>query len=222
MRLTFNLLWEYVGLDILMNDTIDKQVDVWHEMFLPSILQRTLREAKLPDGRPLVRKERLLVASTRPDLRPLPPHWTIWFLLAGSAVGGLLIVLARAVPRLHGVLVALFGFFFGLIGWIFWLLWMFTDHTVAAHNENIMQCAPWAIVLAGCGLKLAMGRPSAWAVPVARSVAAFALLGIICKVLPFFDQDNWRILAFLTPLWCGLAYSLQRRLPVSASERTLR
>jgi hypothetical protein len=213
LRLTCDLLWEYTGLDILMNDTIDKPTDVWAEMFLPEILQRTLRQTKLPSGAPLVKAERMLVTSSRPPERTVPPSWTIWFLLAGTAVGGIMIGLARLAPRLQGALVALFGGVFGLIGSIFWLLWMFTDHTVAAHNENILQCAPWALVLTGCGIKLALGRPSRWALPVARSGAAFALLGLACKVLPFFDQDNWRIIAFLTPLWCGLAYSLQRRRP---------
>lgn len=217
LRLTFGLLWEYIGLDILMNDTIDKQTDVWHEMFLPSILERTLRQAKLPNGAPLVKKERVLVTSTRPPLRPQPPAWTVWFLLAGCIFGGVLMLLARAAPRLHGLAVALCGLVFGLIGSIFWLLWMFTDHMVAAHNENIMQCAPWALLLVGCGVKLALGRRSTWALPVARSVAAFALLGLLCKALPFFDQDNWRIMAFLIPTWVALAFSLQRRSPLRAT-----
>ena len=216
LRLTYDLLWEYVGLDILMNDTIDKQTDVWHEMFLPSILQRTLRQTKLPNGAPLVKQERELVTSTRPPMRAQPPAWTLWFVLGGIAVGGVLIGLARVAPRLHGVLVALFGGVFGLIGSIFWLLWMFTDHMVAAHNENIFSCPPWAILLAGCGVKLALGRPSAWAVPVAQSVAGFAVLGLLCKALPFFDQDNWRIMAFFLPLWLGLAYSLRHRSPLPA------
>jgi hypothetical protein len=222
----------YFALHVAMGDVIDKKIDVWQEMFLPSKLQETLRKARVtlpcaegaPEStcgdQPLVKAERHLLTAQREPLRTAPPSWTLRCLLAGLLAGSVFAFLgdrARAAtskaPRIAlGVLLSGSGLLFGLLGCIFVMFWVATDHEVAWHNENILQCAPWLIVVAGSGIGVARGKTTsierAKKLVTAAAVAAFA--GLLLKVLPMFDQDNAQIMAFTIPLWAGAALGLHR------------
>ncbi len=210
LRLTADIWWEYAGLDILLSNPIDKPIDKWQEMFLPGELQEGLRHVRLANGTPLVKSERLLVASTKPPQLEKPPQRTFWFFLVGALSALLLLLAARHAPRLHGLLVALLAGITGLLGTIFTLIWFFTNHDFSWHNENILQCAPWALGLVISGFYLALGKPAPRALLLARAGLAASALGVVLKVLPWFDQGNWRDIALFLPLWIGLERSLSR------------
>jgi hypothetical protein len=85
-------------------------------------------------------------------------------------------------------------------------LWTLTDHKVAYANANILQFAPWAVVLFGYGIGVALGRSRAtWrAQALVLSIAGCSLAGIVCKVLPGANQDNWPFILFGLPTWLGM------------------
>ena len=99
LRLTSDLLWEYVGLHFGLGQPTDRPMNAWNEAFLPEKLRDLLRTVRVErDGvtRPLVKSEQVIFAATRPTPPAQAPHWEHWFALVGVGAGGLL---ARAGDR---------------------------------------------------------------------------------------------------------------------------
>jgi hypothetical protein len=217
----------YVVLHLVMGGEIDKPADQWAEMFLPEKLQEGLARARVrsADGSevPLVKEERVLFEPKRPPPLTAPPRWAPWFLLVGSVVGGAMALLGWLAARRRGTLagvgarvglgalLSLLGFVIGFLGWFYVLTWAMTPHIMGAKNENIFHCAPWVIALLVVGVGVALGR-TRWirlALLLVASAAAFCALGLVLKVLPWFYQDNWQIIAFLFPFWAGTTFGLR-------------
>ncbi|MGA2447258.1 MAG: DUF4105 domain-containing protein [Polyangiaceae bacterium] len=216
LRLTADRLFLSMGLDLVMGDVIDRPITEWDEMFLPSRLQEGLREVtrETPDGPvPLVAREASFLRADRPALRSTPPNRTAPMLAVGLALGCGLTLLGRlgsshrAARVAFGLLVALMGVVLGLLGWVFLTFWIATDHVVAHHNENLLQCAPWALALVVAGPALAMNI--GWGVRLVARLTAWtavvAALALIAKALPWFDQHNGEFIALLLPTWIGAA-----------------
>jgi hypothetical protein len=90
---------------------------------------------------------------------------------------------------------------------LFLFLWTGTNHEVAYHNENLLQCVPFALILGWQGTALAWGREGS-AKRAHRTVLvalAFSAAGLALKALPWFAQHNGHLIAFFLPLWVGLA-----------------
>jgi hypothetical protein len=215
LRSVADFLPEYVGLYLGLSRATDRPVDQWAETFLPERLAYLLRKVRLSDGageRNLVKSEKVVYQSTRPAKPVQPPNWAIYFLAAGVGIGAVLALLGRfgrhraGARILLGVATSALGGLFGLLGLILVGFWFFTNHKVAYANANIMQLAPWAIVLSGYGIGVMLGWPRAtrraglWAL----SAAVLAALGILCKALPGLNQDNWPFILFCLPTWFGL------------------
>ena len=221
LRLTASLPAEEVILNLVMGDFIDKPITVWEEAFVPMELQKTLHNVTVPgpDGkeRPLVRREFVLVPTNNPDPAAAPPVWWPYSLIAGVVIGGILAFLGRAAGKhrpariVFGVSLSFFGLLWGFFGIFFLAVWAFTDHLVGYHNENTFLCAPWAIVLVGSGIRVAMSRVSSirFADQLVRGAAVFSVVGLALKVLPWFDQKNWFFLVFFVPFWLGAAYGMR-------------
>ncbi|MBI4700009.1 MAG: DUF4105 domain-containing protein [Deltaproteobacteria bacterium] len=221
LRLTADLLPEYVLLHFATAGLIDRPITEWDEGFIPENLQESVRRLTVPgpDGkpRPLVALERTLVTDDRAPPFAAKPHWAGRFMLAGGALGGALLLAGRArrgrraARVLVGLVVALLGLVFGFLGTCFVLLWTLTDHEVGYANENILQCAPWALALAVYGIGVALDRPAALrkAYWLTLGAAAAAALGLVLKVLPWFYQDNWQVIGLMLPLWAGGALALR-------------
>ena len=198
LRLTADLPYLEVLLNLAMGDFIDKPITLWEEAFIPMELQKTLRRVMIPgpDGveRPLVRREYIMLPTDRPEPALSPPVWWPYPLIVGLLCGAMLALLGRAAGKsraariVFGSTLAFSGLLFGFFGSFFVFVWAATDHLVGYHNENIMMCAPWAIVLTGTGIRVAMNRVRAiaFAYKLVTAAAGFAVLGAILKVLPFF------------------------------------
>jgi hypothetical protein len=224
LRMTSDLLWEYVGLHFGLGSPTDRPMNRWQESFLPEKLRdllRTIRVERDGASRPLVKSERVIFAARRPSEPTQPPRWVPWFALVGLAAGGGLALIGlaarrQAVARVAlGLLASLFGLVLGLLGLILLALWLFTNHKAAHANANIFLCAPWAVALAPLGVGVALGwqrarRIAAW---IAAAAAALALVGVVVKVLPGLTQDNRAFLVMLVPLWLGLAWGLRQVAP---------
>ena len=220
LRSVADFLPEYVGLYLGLSRATDQPIDRWAETFLPEQLADLLRTVRLSDGsgeRPLVKSEKVIYQSTRPAKPAQPPHWAIYFLGIGLMVGGALALLGRSGRRHPGARVVLgaatsvLGGLWGLLGLILVCFWAFTNHKVAYANANILQFAPWAIVLVAYGIGVMLGRPGTTrrAGSVALSAMAFSALGIVCKLLPGLNQDNWPFILFSLPVWLGLWVALR-------------
>ena len=107
---------------------------------------------------------------------------------------------------LFGCTASVLGLALGLIGLILVCLWAFTNHKAAHANANIMQLAPWALLLVGYGIGVALRRENSIrkARGVALSAFAFSAAGIAGKVLPGLNQDNWPFILLFFPVWLGL------------------
>jgi hypothetical protein len=231
LRLTADFVGEYAFLDLMMGDLIDKPATRWEETFIPMELRDELRETTIagPNGpEPLVvREEVFLTADRVPELAD-PPPWMPYYLVVGLLSGGLLAALGRiawkqkAARVVLGVLLALLGFFFGFLGTFMLVAWAFTDHEVGYRNENVLLCAPWLLALLVYGIGVALGRARSVdrGFKLVAAAAAATGLALVLKVLPWFDQDNWRSLALFLPLWAGAAaalYFMRRDLPAWAT-----
>lgn len=217
-RLTADLLYEYLALNLVMGDLIDKPRTVWDESFIPMEFQKVLRGVTVigEDGkeRPIVKEERTLVEALKPPPLENPPvRWPYMFLVGGLIGGGLAALGRAGVQRgilraLFGTSLSFFGLVWGIFGAFFLAAWAFTDHEVGYRNENILLCVPWAFGLVGTGINVARGN----AVSARRTeklvLAALvsALVAVVVKILPWFDQDNALFLAFFVPFWGGAYY----------------
>jgi hypothetical protein len=221
LRSVADYLPEYLGLYLGLARATDVPIDRWTESFLPDRLADLLRTVRLTDSageRPLVRSEQVLYQSTRPPKPVRPPQWAGYFLAVGFAVGTFLLFLGRAARRVaaarvaFGVLTSVLGLTAGLLGLILVFFWAFTNHKVAYANANILQLAPWLAVLSVYGIGVAAGAPKS--IRRAAWLALFAVLlstsGIVTKVLPGFNQDNWPIILACLPIWTGLWLGLRR------------
>lgn len=215
LRSVADYLPEYVGLHLGLGRVTDQPIDRWAETFLPERLSDLLRAARLANGtgeKNLVKTEKIIYQSTRPDKPVQPPNWTLYFLGVGVAIGGVLALLGRIARRrpsariLLGGATATLGGLWGLLGLILVCMWAFTNHKVTYGNANILQFAPWAIVLLGYGVGVMLGRPGATraAGSLALSAAVLSALGIACKALPGLNQDNWPFVVLSLPIWLGL------------------
>jgi hypothetical protein len=206
----------YLGLALIEGQPVDRPITRWDEMFLPVKLRDYLRDVKVPDSSgalvPLVKREETLYESQAYPVPDVPPSWGLAFLAIGAVMGGGFWwggsngrsrAPARALLLVGGSFWALLT---GVAGTIMAGMWAFTDHAVAARNENVLQCSVAALVLAVV-LPFALGdRP--WALRTARGfallVGGFSLLGLLLKALPWFGQLNWQVLALFVPANLGL------------------
>ncbi len=201
--------WKYyLGLDLGLAN-VDEPIDVWTEAFLPFKLREALRRVQVEqDGQrvPLVEREEVWFDGTRPDAAEQPPSRVLLLTMVGLAIGALLAAIGgvgrriRAVGWLFVVLAAAIAFGLSLFGLLLIFLWGFTDHSIAYANQNIFNLAPWAVVAPVVAVWSRRGLFGLLAVS-----AAWSALGLVLKVLPFFEQDTFRITGLLLPVWCGLA-----------------
>ncbi len=217
LRLVADDFWLYVGLDIAMGPYIDQPETRWTEMFIPEKVEQGLDGLVFSGihGTQQIVEERIehYQARGRPQLRRRPPDRTLGFFQAGAAGGALLGFLGweahhrrkQTARTLLALLLGLLGLVAGVLGLLFSSLWAFTNHEVTYYNENILQCAPWAIVLVGCAWGIHRGRlgPIRLAYRVAMAALAASAAGLVAKFMPFMEQHNERIIALFVPLWMG-------------------
>ncbi len=218
LRLTESLPAEYVILNFVMGSLIDQPGTRWEESFIPMEFQETLRHVTLVDEsgaeRPIVKEEKLLLPSKQTPPPKDPPTWWPYSLLAGLGIGGLLAGIGHAAVKntrlriVFGLLLSFFGLLWGFFGIFFLAAWAFTDHAVGYHNENTLLSVPWAIVLVGTGINVARSRVKSTerAHLLIKLALGSSLLGLVLKVLPWFDQANGFFLLFFIPFWAGAFY----------------
>lgn len=208
-----------VLLDFLMNDEIDRPIQRWDEAFLPAELERQIEDLRYrkPDGTevPLVARQWTFYASTKAPVPETPPSYAGWLLLIGGVLGGAPLLVAwrtelgsrvrRWVLGLHSAFV---GLVFGVPGTVLFIMWMFTEHTVTWRNENLFLANPLTLALIPLGFSFVRGKSPRAPQRLTRwwwGLAGVGGFGVCLKVLPPFDQDNWRLIALMLPVSCMAA-----------------
>jgi Domain of unknown function (DUF4105) len=221
LRLTSNDPLVYTGLLVALGGGVDRPISAWEEMFLPLKMREHVRRVTLPgpDGlpRPLVRSERTIYESTAAPPPETPPSWLRWYLMLGGIIGGAALLLAhgaregRAARLALMALVGGWAVVAGLAGLVLAGLWGLTDHVAAYRNENLLQLNP-LVLLVLPGIVGAMRRTGSarLASRAALLVAGLSVLGLLLKLLPWFDQVNGPVIALALPTQIGMAAALRR------------
>lgn len=207
------------GVQIVLGNPGDEEIDAWQEMFLPLRLRAYVDDLEVagPDGRPrpLVVREVQLVEGRTPAPARAPRGREVTFLVAGLVGAGALVILAVGAARGSATarwLLALAGAAWCAVAGVIGLLLVgayLTDHVFWHANENLLQASPLHLLL-GAGALLLIGRRTspAWVVTLARWIAAFACLGLVGKLWSGFGQGNLEIVALTLPLNLALAWAL--------------
>jgi len=194
-------------LDYLQNDELDRPITQAEESFLPDELERQL-DALTIDGRPVV-KQKIFYYRTvgREPVPEKAPYWNVWLALGSAAVGGLVFFLSRRLAKkgariLLGLFLTFEGLIWGSLGVFLFVVGIWTNHQVAHRNENLFLINPITFTLLFLGPMLMKGSKRAlkglkWA---SAALAVTALLGVVAKVLPMFDQQNWNLICMVLPL----------------------
>jgi hypothetical protein len=205
-------------LDFLQNDTLDGPSTQKREAFLPDELEKQVQalQVKHPDGstRPLVKRQYVWFKSKRAPVPDQPTNLVPWDLGLGALLGGLAFWLVRraqagrkAARIVLGVTTSLWGLVLGILGTGLFVMALFTNHEVTFHNENLLFVNPVTFGLVPAGVWLVRNKPFAFARLrwLWTFFAAGAALDIACKILPWFDQDNWNVLALFVPVHVAMA-----------------
>jgi hypothetical protein len=213
VRLASPAPWMALGFDVGLGPFADVPLSRWEEAFVPMRLADSLREARRPDGRPLVRSEqRLLPHRLAPEPAEAPRPWWPW-LLAGIAAGIALLFARRRAPRTTAGFALVLWTLAGLLGVLLLFLWFGTAHRAAWANQNLLLLDPLCLLLLPGGWRLARGRAAgAWFPRVLAAVLAAAALAWLMRWLPVFPyQDNARWIALLLPVHAALYFALRPR-----------
>jgi hypothetical protein len=195
-----------------MNDSMEEPLVRMNELFLPVELEDAVEGFKW-HGKSIVRKKRVLheASKVRPvyDVPPVTWPYTLGLGLAG---GGVFWFLGRRVRQgarwarvVSGLLQLVYGLLFGTLGLLVTVLALFTEHKVTTYDENLFfaHVGLLGLVVAGVGV----ARGSAWAERLSFFVwgasAGLAVLGVLLKVLPMFDQENALVYTLLLPIQLG-------------------
>lgn len=198
----------------LMNKEIDQPIRQWDEMFLPIELERRADELHYRDEegnrQPLVTEKTVYFQARRKPLpEQVPLHWP-GALMAAIIIGLVAFALllwrrnaAHSWPQtLYAVYSTTIGLLLGVPGLLLALVASFTEHSVTYYNENLLLANPLTFMLIPVGIALALQKTWAWKWLTYIWYIHFflALLALLFKALPFFEQDNFLVLAFFVPL----------------------
>jgi len=212
VRLAWPAPWMAFGFHLGLGGVADRPLSRWDEAFIPMRLRESLREARLPDGRPLVKSEEQLL----PHHLPLPPEeeprWRMPALLVGLALAVAVTWLGGRKPRLLAALALPFWLFAGLAGALMAFLWCGTEHYAAHGNENLLLLSPLALGLLPGGWRSARGREGGRVFRILLwTLAGLAAVAGFLKFLPFRPQQNVEWVLLLLPLHLALARRLAPR-----------
>jgi len=206
--------WMWLLFDVGLGPYGDRPLSRWEQAFLPRRLADDVRDAKLPDGRPLVVAEQQLLPQRQPaEPDERPRHAWPWLAL-GLALAASILACARRAPRLLGGLGLGFWLLCGAVGLVLLLGWGFTAHRALWANRNLLLFNPLCLLLLPGGWALlrghaGSGRFRSLLVAVA-ALAAVALLPLWLQAMP---QRNGPWIALLLPVHAAFAWCRGRRKP---------
>jgi hypothetical protein len=208
-----------LGLDFLQNDELDRPITLREDAFLPDELERHLAALKVkrPDGTevPAVKTQWNQFKSNRTPPPESPPNFIPGILAVSGLLAAFIALLGhlgrdgqRAPRVMFGVLHVVLGLVFGTFGLVLFLMGALTDQTVTHRNENLFFVSPLTFAALPLGVMLAWGsaRAARWLRFIWAALAVTSVVGVLVKVLPAFNQDNWNIIALAMPVNLAMAF----------------
>jgi hypothetical protein len=204
-----------LGMDYLLGPAADRPISLWEQAFVPEVLMRAVREARI-EGRPLVAREGYwLPPAGGPEAPAQAFNFTLPALLLGLAWATALWLLhrQRRRPAARGaflVLALLPSLLSGLGGVVLLAAWTLTDHWAMWANHNLLLFSPLSLLLLPSLIASARAqwRPGRMVRLVAALIALGALLCLPLQLLPGAQQQlPW--IAFWLPLHAALAWNLR-------------
>jgi hypothetical protein len=201
-----------------MNDSIDKPMQRWGDMFLPLEMEKIFDEFSYADSSgqkiPLVnQKFTVYEAEGRAGIPDSPPNFLFRTLLISIFISVLVLFAAyldRKGKKIYfGLMNLLMGFFMSILGLFLTLVSLFTDHVIAYYNENLFLTHPVSVVIPVAALAYMFKKK--WAEKWLRNLwyfhLALGVLLLVLKIFPPFDQDNSLALATFMPLYAAFTVS---------------
>jgi hypothetical protein len=209
-----------LGIDLGLGPYADQRIDFWQESFVPATLRSVVSQAstRSTDGQsvPLVAQSSVIASGRVEEPPALPPDLRWPFLIAGIAIGCLLLWLRhphRARARIPlAVFATGFELFCGLGGIVLLFLWFGTEHRAAWRNENLFLLNPLCLLLIPAWIgsaraRWAVRRTTIWIAWLVVLCAAFALFS---KILPWFVQANLAWIVLFLPIHLALAIAMRQ------------
>lgn len=201
VRLASPAQWMWLGFDVGLGPSSDQPLSRWEDAYVPMRLAASLRDVKLPDGRPLIASEET-VAPHR--IAPEPPEfqraWWRW-LLAGLVIAALWSWGVQQKPRTSAAIALLFWAVAAMLGSVMLAVWLGTEHRFGWANHNLMLLSPLSWLLLPGGWRLMRGRASGRVFRVALMAASVcAVLAPLMHWVIAVPQANAHWIALLLPV----------------------
>ena len=189
-----NYPWYQFGIDVALGNGLEEKLSARKELFIPVEFHRLAANAKLPDGRPLIRQTNVLNEGTPDAVKgPTPFLLTpLWFSIVIAALSVILIVLAwrdNCIPKWW------YAFYFGLAGLAGCLvafLVCVSSHAATSPNLLIFWLNPLQLLVPVC-LWWPLMKPALKAL-MWLNVAA---VGMLLVLMPLFDRGQAGQTSFL-------------------------
>ncbi|QDW66158.1 DUF4105 domain-containing protein [Luteimonas granuli] len=202
-----------LGFDLGLGPASDRPNSLWDDAFVPMRLAQALRDARLPDGRPLVlREEVLLPHRLGPEPEPRRVAWWPW-LLAGLALA-VLAWAGRSRPSAVAAVALPAWLLCTALGALMLYIWLGTAHRYGWANHNLLLFNPLCLLLLPGAWRIARGGEggTVFRVVLAAVVAGVAVAPFLLW-MPLQSQRNGHWIALLLPVQLALAAVLWRTGP---------
>ena len=201
VRLASPAPWMWLGFDIGLGPSSDQPMSRWEEAYVPMRLADSLREAKRPDGRPLVLSEETVaphrIAAEPPEFQRA---WWPW-LLAGLALAALWSWTLRKTPHTGAAIALLAWAAAAVLGSVMLAIWLGTEHRFGWANHNLMLLSPLSWLLLPGGWRLMRGRAAGRVFPIALTATVVsAILALFLQWLTAVPQANAHWISLLVPI----------------------
>lgn len=218
-RLTDGDVPVYTGIQLALGRPADNELSAWEESFLPVRLMEHVRDVRIQTATgpaPLVRAERQIYEAKREPESRTPASHLLEYVVAGVALGGVLILLGRgaaagrrgSAPAL-GVVAGIWLLITGLLGTAVLLAGTVTRHVFMGRNVNLAAYSPLAfvglaVVIIALGARQAATRAT-WATRAERTTGLIALLSAVgLLVAVAIGQRSGEVFALAVPAHAGL------------------
>lgn len=182
-----NYPWYQFGIDLVLGNGLEEEISQREELFIPLEFHRHAADARLPDGRPLVKYTNVLYEG-RPGAVDGPTPFLLtplWFSIVIAAVSLILMAVywrRNCIPRLW------YAFYFtlaGLAGCLVGFLVFFSSHEATSPNLLIFWLNPLQLVIPVC----------LWWRQLRYGVAAMmwlnvAAVGMLLVLMPIFARGQ--------------------------------
>lgn len=211
VRLASPASWMWLGFDIGLGTAADRPNSLWEDAFVPMRLAESLRNVRLPDGRPLVQEELQLLPHRLPP-EPAEAPRALWpWLLTGLVLATAAQWLAARSPRALARAALPLWLVCGLLGALMLFIWLGTAHRFGWNNQNLLLFNPLALLLLPAGWRVARGGTAGtWLVYGLAVLVALGGLALFLHLMPVSPQRNGPWIALLLPAHAGLWMAFRR------------